>query len=208
MGVQRFAAVGQSVGAPHALACAHGLPDRVIVVVPVNSLIPVVWQPALAVDALPSERFPLLTGRATPVLRLMLRMWGLLLRPDTLTPGRFARLLSLPPEDRRLLENGELWMLVSGAVREGTRQDRQIAMREMAALYAPAGWGFDPFSLEVPVVPFLGEKVGGVEFARRIVAGSRSSESHIERFPGGHMGSAAPEVADRIVTVVARNGKA
>jgi 2-polyprenyl-6-methoxyphenol hydroxylase-like FAD-dependent oxidoreductase len=207
LGVDRFASVGQSAGAPHALACAHALPDRVSVAVPVNSLIPVLWQPALAVDALPSERFPLLTGRATPVLRLLLRVWGLLLRPRTLTPGRFARLLRLPPEDRRLLENSELWMLVCEAIREGTRQDRQIAMREMSSLYAPAGWGFDPYSLKVPVVPFLGEKVGGVEFARRIVAGSPAAESHLERFPGGHMGSAAQEVGERIVALVARSGK-
>jgi pimeloyl-ACP methyl ester carboxylesterase len=203
LGIRRFAAVGQSAGAPHALACAHALPDRVSVAVPINSLIPVVWQPELAVDALPSERFPLLTRRATPMLRLLLRGWGLLLRPQTLTPGRFARLLGLPPEDRRLLERSELWMLVSGAIREGTRQDRQIAMRELSLLYAPAGWGFDPYSLEVPVVPFLGERVGGLEFARRIVAGSRAAGSHIERFPGGHMGSIAHEVGERIVAAVA-----
>jgi pimeloyl-ACP methyl ester carboxylesterase len=203
LGILRFAAVGQSAGAPHALACAHALPDRVSVAVPVNSLIPVVWQPELAVDAFPSERFPLLTRRATTVLRLLLRAWGLLLRPRTLTPDRFARLLDLPPEDRRLLQDRELWALVSGAIREGTRQDRQIAMRELSLLYAPAGWGFDPYSLGVPVVPFLGERVGGLEFARRIVAGTRAAGSHIVRFPGGHMGSIAPAAGERILAAVA-----
>jgi pimeloyl-ACP methyl ester carboxylesterase len=203
LGIRRFAAVGQSVGAAHALACAHALPDRVSAAIPINSLIPLVWQPELAVDALPAERFPLLAGRATPILRVMLRAWGLLLRPGTLTPSRFARLLSLPPEDRRLLQRSELWTVVSDAIREGTRQDRQIAMREMSSLYAPAGWGFDPYTLTVPVVPFLGRKCGGAEFARRIVAGSRAVGSRIERFDGGHMGFIVPEVADRIVKTVA-----
>jgi hypothetical protein len=57
------------------------------------------------------------------MLGLMLRARGRLLRPQTLTPRRLARLLSLPPEDRLLLDNSELWTLVSGAIREGTRQD-------------------------------------------------------------------------------------
>lgn len=100
LGIDRFAVVGQSVGAAHALVCGHALPGRVSLAVPINSLIPVVWQPELAADALPSERFPLLFGRATAVLRLALRVWGLLLRPRTLTPRRFSRLLGLPPEDR------------------------------------------------------------------------------------------------------------
>lgn len=202
LGIQRFAAVGQSIGAAHALACAAALPHRVSVAMPINSLIPVVWQPELAVDALPSERFPLLFGRATPILRLALRVWGLMLRPQTLTPGRFARLLGLPPQDRRLLADPELWTLVSAAIREGTRQDRQIAMREMSALYAPGGWGFDPYDLAVPVVVFLGEQVGGVEFARRIVAGCRVAGARIERFPGGHMGTIAPTLRARIVEAV------
>lgn len=74
-------------------------------------------------------------------------------------------------------------------------------MREMSALYAPAGWGFDPYSLKVPVVAFLGEKTGGLEFARRITAGSPASR--IERFPGGHMGAIAASVAERVVATVA-----
>jgi pimeloyl-ACP methyl ester carboxylesterase len=203
LGIGRFAAVGQSAGAPHALACAHALPGRVSVAIPINSLIPVVWQPDLAIDALPSERFPLLTRRVPPLLRLMLGAWGLYLRPRTLTPGRFARLLSLPPHDRRLLRDAGLWALVAGAISEGTRQDRLIAMRELSSLYAPAGWGFDPYSLKVPVVPFIGDQAGGLEFARRIVSGSRAATSRIERFPGGHMGTIAPGVGDRISAVVA-----
>jgi hypothetical protein len=45
--------------------------------------------------------------------------------------------------------------------------------------------------------------VGGLEFARRLVAGSRAAGSHIERFPGGHMGLIAPEVGERIVAAAA-----
>lgn len=201
--VERFAVVGQSVGGPHALAVAHALADRVIVAIPMNSLVPIAWDPTLAVDAHPSERFPLLARKAPPLLRALLSVWGLLLRPKSLNPARWGRLLGLPPGDRALLADPPTWRLVSSAIREGTRQDRQIAMRELTLLYDRSGWGFDPYSLSVPVVPFLGEHVGGAEFARRIVAGCRADGARIERFPGGHMGTTAPEVPERVVAVVA-----
>lgn len=202
LGIARFACVGQSAGAAHALACAHALPDRVSIAVPVNCLIPVVWQRDLAVDTFPSERFPLMTGGFTPLLRLLLRIWGLLLRPRTLTPDRFARLLDLPAEDRRLLGDPELWTVVSTAIHEGTFQDRHIAVRELSTLYSRRGWGFDPYALTVPVVALLGEKVGGAEFARRIVTGTCAAGSRTERFPGGHLSFLAPSVVGRIVEVV------
>lgn len=155
------------------------------------------------VTALTSERFPLLARRAAPLMRLVLGVWGLLLRPRTLSPARFSRLLSLPPRDRSLIEDPDTWARIAATIREGTRQDRQIAMRELSLLYERDGWGFDPYSSRVPVVCFLGEHAGGGEFARRLTAGSTAPDAQVERFPGGHMGQLAPAVRDRIIHTAA-----
>jgi pimeloyl-ACP methyl ester carboxylesterase len=205
LGIKRFAVVGQSVGGVHALACAAALPaDRLSVAVAINSSVPIAWNPELIVDALPHEKFPMMARFVPLAMRTMLRGWGRLLRPQTLTVKRFATLLTLPAHDRALLSDPVLWQVVASAIREGTRQDRQIAMRELSLVYEKTGWGFDPFSLPTPVVYFLGEEVGGAEFARRIVAGCRAEGARVERFPGGHMGQVASEVTERVIETVVR----
>jgi pimeloyl-ACP methyl ester carboxylesterase len=140
LGLDRFAVVGVSGGAPYALACLKGLPRRVPAAVLVSGLGPV-GEPGLLAEMGPLPRQALRMSRRAPWL--VRWFFGLRLRRFRNDPEAFlSRLmrtwsrsdqqLFTRPEVRRFFLNDLREVLLQGRGPEGMVQELQLYQR----------WGF------------------------------------------------------------------
>lgn len=154
LGWGSFPVIGVSGGAPYALACAAGMPQRLTRVAVVAGMAPP--------DAPDGTRGMRWIGRlelflarywpaaAKPPLRLAVRAtlkhpWGL---PDWVTGA-------MPEADRRIMARPEVAMLYRSSVRESVRQGIDGAAWELTLLARP--WGFWLDRLATPVSLWHGE---------------------------------------------------
>ena len=146
LGIATADVIGWSGGAPHALACAAALPERVRTVVTIGALVPVdkpgrVKEIKLLADRILfplSRRAPLLAACVMQAIRLGGR--HLLLR---------SLLRSLPSAaDRALVSSGSL-ADATDFFFEAMRQGASGIVADYVVMGAP--WGFDPADVSRPV---------------------------------------------------------
>ena len=152
LGIERFAVVGRSGGAPHALACAALLPERVVRAAALVSLAPrdlmgdaawyrdmskrnVSWYQA-------AER-----GLAEYTERVSGPMEAIRADPDKHLPYEDPE---LPKSDRAVISDYGLKVMLSENFTEGLRNSPDGWIDDTLALIGP--WGFDPAGINVPVL--------------------------------------------------------
>jgi pimeloyl-ACP methyl ester carboxylesterase len=182
LGLERFAVVGVSTGAPYALACAHALPDRVTAAAAVSSLSPwgvrggVPLRLRLALGAL--RRAPRTCTRlGDSVVRLLERHPGLLLR---------AMVSGAPDADRSLLDDpaaSQTAALSFLAAARGTGVGEMITDYRLCT----ASWGFEPREIATRVHVWHGRRDQLVPVGHAAALAAAIPDSRIELDPDdGH----------------------
>ncbi|NUR03388.1 MAG: alpha/beta fold hydrolase [Streptomyces sp.] len=154
-GLERFAVVGRSGGAPHALACAALLPDRVTRAAALVSLAPkdaegLDWFAGMAQSNIAEFR----TAFADPerfAARLIPRSTAI--RED---PARLLEELrrELTDDDRRIVSDTGIRAMLLRNYHEALRTSPYGWIDDALALCRP--WGFDPAGIQVPVLLWHG----------------------------------------------------
>ncbi|MFD3933364.1 alpha/beta fold hydrolase [Streptomyces sp. NPDC058614] len=157
LGLDSFAVVGRSGGAPHALACAALLPDRVTRAAALVGLAPrdaegLDWFAGMA----PSNVNEFRTASTDPerfVARLIPRSAAI--RSD---PARLLEDLrsELTEDDRLIVSDTGMRSMMLRTFREALRTSPYGWIDDALALTGP--WGFDPADIRVPVLLWHGGK--------------------------------------------------
>ena len=183
--IDRFAILGVSGGAPHALACAWALPHRVAAVALVSGLGPMDHPGAYEGMNRSAGRVMFLADRVPWACRLLV---GSVVAADRLRPGTVLRglLKALPAPDRIVASRPEVRRSLLESYALAFRQGTRGQLRDWAIL--AGSWGFRPEKLTVPVRLFHGEiddrvPLHHAEHLARVVP-----DSHLTVYPGeGHM---------------------
>jgi len=170
LGIDTFAVVGESGGAPYAAACAALMPNRVRALGLVGCLAPVDDPSMLAALSTPL-RMMFRMARSTPILlRLLLGLNLRAMRSGGAKAG--ARMAASFPEPDRalLLERAEIRDGFMACFAESCRQGTAGPTWDLRLIGGP--WGFDLATIRVPVLVWHGEQDGNVPIAhgRRLVA--------------------------------------
>jgi len=155
LGIERFAVVGTSGGAPYALACAAYLPDRVTRVCLVSAMGPV--EDPLALKGFdPVRRLSLrLARRRSPIIRSVLhRAVGPLIARHA---DRFVALLAngCAASDRPVLALRDVQRQIAASFREGLRHGGSGAARDLELYAAP--WALPLHRIAAPIDLWHGE---------------------------------------------------
>jgi len=201
LGIDSFAVIGISGGAPYALACAAALPARVTQVCLVSPMGPVDDDAALR-DFDPLRRASLrLAARRSPL------MYGLLRRAVgpliALNADRFVAALakSCGPVDRATLERAEVQAEIAASFREGLRRSAAGAARDLELYAAP--WSIALARIRAPIDLWHGDADGIIPIwlARRLATQLPTAttrflpgEGHYS-LPLGHLDTILREIA-------------
>ncbi|MFJ1604700.1 alpha/beta fold hydrolase [Streptomyces sp. NPDC088253] len=157
LGLDRFAVVGRSGGAPHALACAAVLPDRVTRAAALVTLAPrdaegLDWFAGMAASNIDEFR----TAFTDPdrfVARLIPRSAAI--RSD---PARLLEELreDLTDDDRSIVSDNGIRSMLMRNYQEALRTSPYGWIDDALAL--TGAWGFDPAEIRVPVLLWHGAK--------------------------------------------------
>ncbi|UUU34146.1 alpha/beta hydrolase [Streptomyces sp. CA-210063] len=157
LGLDRFAVVGRSAGAPHALACAALMPSRVT---RAAALVPLAPPDAEGLDWFagmsPSNVDEFRTAVTDPerfVARLIPRSHAI--RSD---PARLLEELrqDLTDDDRKIVSDNGIRSMLMRNYLEALRASPYGWIDDALALTGP--WGFDPAHIPVPVMLWHGGK--------------------------------------------------
>lgn len=157
IGLERFAVIGRSGGAPHALACAAQLPDRVTRAAALVSLAPwgaagLDWFNGMAgsnVDAFA-------TAASEPEL-LITRLVENAAKIKENPASQFADLSAEMPEpDRRMMADVGIRRLLAENSQEALRYGPDGWIDDVLAFCSP--WGIDVSDIKVPVLLWAGEE--------------------------------------------------
>ena len=154
-GLERFAVVGWSGGAPYALATAHELPDRVTRVGLVAPLAPLAGTP-FAGELSPAMRRRARIARTLPWLvwlTVVAETRAFARNPERALRRAFAR---APAADRAVLDDPALRGMLLDSRREAYRQGPTRLLDDALLYLRP--WGFDPADVRVPVRLWHGEE--------------------------------------------------
>nr|WP_229711910.1 alpha/beta hydrolase [Streptomyces daqingensis] len=157
LGVDRFAVVGRSAGAPHALACAALLPERVTRVAALVSLAPVDaegldWYEGMAESNIDDFRTAVRDPEGL-ARRLIPRSEAI--RTD---PAHLIEALrdELTDDDLRILSDTGLRSMLLRTYVEAVRRSPYGWIDDALALCSP--WGFDPAEVRTPVLLWHGRR--------------------------------------------------
>lgn len=156
LGLGRFAVLGVAVGAPHALAVAAALGDRVTAVAAVAAAGPIDAPGALEAMS-PANRTLYRLVRSAPALVSVLAIPNsreMRRRPDRAL-DRAARARDLPASDREQMADERLRALAIEAAPEAFRQGVRGFVHEARLYVRP--WGFDLAAVAAPVQLWHGE---------------------------------------------------
>jgi pimeloyl-ACP methyl ester carboxylesterase len=162
LGIERFAVMGCSAGAPHALALAAAAPQRVTSAVLLN----------MAGDS----RDPAF-GAVSPLLRLALRLIAF---PPV--RRRYLARVMRDPAGAITARGGPSWL--GDAIAEGMRQGPAAASRDME-IVRHGGWPASPRRLLQPLHLFQGVDDPLIGYAHRLAADLPGAR--LTTIPGGHL---------------------
>jgi pimeloyl-ACP methyl ester carboxylesterase len=184
LGIERFGVLGVSGGAPHALACALALPQRVRRLGVVSGVAPPeCWAPSSRSGRL-EQAVALLMRTGGTVLRLLVGLVLALVRRATGPALRAYRLL-LPPADRRIVADPELAQQLQDEIRRQPRTAAASVVQDLRLFARP--WGLDVTDLAVPTDVWHGDadRAVPVEHARSLA--TRIPGARFHEHPGsGH----------------------
>ncbi|HKJ08512.1 MAG TPA: alpha/beta hydrolase [Gammaproteobacteria bacterium] len=194
LGVDRFAVLGVSGGAPYALACAWQLADRVTAAALVCALGPMDSSDALRDMAWP-ERFMLTSARCRPgLVRCVVGMlaWWIRRNPEGFLIG-IARMAPAP--DRAVLQRPLVRTVLARSMEESVRGGTAGVLSDLRTYTRP--WGFDVRDLDLPLQLWHGERdrTVPVQAARRLARRLPRSRFHVldgeghYSLPLNHMGA-------------------
>jgi pimeloyl-ACP methyl ester carboxylesterase len=185
LGVSRFSVAGGSGGGPYALACAWGMPDRVIRAAVISGVGPydvpditsgMRWQNRVAFRL--GARFPAL---ASAIARSMHR--GFTQNPER-TIDALARAMS--PADAEIIQRPDVRKLLIADMTEAFRQGSRGAAWDIVLLGRP--WGFSLREIAPEVHLWQGEADTLVPPAMGRYQASQIPHSHLTLLPGeGHL---------------------
>lgn len=188
--IQRFIVAGFSGGGPHALAVAHGLPDRVIAVGSIAGAGPIGSRDARKAlkQANPVNRLIFALARKAPgLLSPLIAQHAYAVRRH---PGkvidRATRDKSLPEADRLVMTGPALRERMMAAASEAFRQGVRGTVHEAHICARP--WGFDPAAIKPPVHIWHGDQDTNVPVAMARYLAGRIPGSSVTIYPGeGHL---------------------
>jgi len=159
LGIDTFAVLGGSGGAPYAAACGALIPDRVRAIGLVGGIAPLDAPGVLASMSRPL-RIMCHLARFAPLLlrglfRLNLRAVG---RGGQ--HGNDRMIASFPEPDRSLMRRPEVHQGFLGCFQEACRQGTRGPVWDLSLMAQP--WGFDLSAITVPVLLWHGERDGNV----------------------------------------------
>jgi pimeloyl-ACP methyl ester carboxylesterase len=169
LGLDRFGILGASGGAPHALACALALPDRIRRLSVVSGVAPPsCWAPSPRSGRLEQAVAVLMRSGGT-VLRLLIALVLAVIRH---APGPALRLYRtvLPPADRRIVADPSLAQQLREEIRRQPRTTAAAVVQDLQLFSRP--WGFDVSAVTVPTDLWHGgaDRAVPVQHARALAA--------------------------------------
>jgi pimeloyl-ACP methyl ester carboxylesterase len=190
LGIQRFVVAGFSGGGPHALAVAHGLPDRVIAVGSIAGAGPIDTRYARRAlkHANPANRLIFTLARTAPGLLspvIALHAHGMKRHPVKVVRSS-ARATSLPEADRLAMTDPELQERIVAAAPEAFRQGIRGVVYEVGISAQP--WGFDLAAIKPPVHIWHGDQDSNAPVAMARHLAGQIPGSRLIIYPGeGHL---------------------
>ncbi|WP_433225035.1 alpha/beta fold hydrolase [Microtetraspora malaysiensis] len=160
LGVPRFAAVGRSGGAPHALACAALLGERVTRAAALQPLAPrdaegLDWFDGM-VRSNVVEYIAAITGAHSGDRLVSARLGSAAMQIRADPAGKVVGLYEQVPEsDRRVVSDHGIRRMLVANFAEGLRETADGWVDDVLAF--AGGWGFDPAAIGVPTLVWHGE---------------------------------------------------
>jgi pimeloyl-ACP methyl ester carboxylesterase len=200
LGHDRFTIVGLSGGGPYALACAHELPERVVAVGLLGSLVPTAGEDAV------SEGLVALSHRFNALLNLLRRplglgLWGFMRAVNPLSHQivqGFARMM--PEGDRRVLTDPALEAVFVDDLTVGSQRQFQGFVNDLILIGRP--WGFRLADVAVPVRWWHGDADPFVPLEQARRAAAKLPDAELLVRPGeSHLGDWA--AADEVLAALA-----
>jgi pimeloyl-ACP methyl ester carboxylesterase len=190
LGIKRFLVAGFSGGGPHALAVAHGLPDRVIAAGCIAGAAPISTRDTRKAlrHANPANRLILALARKAPTL-----LWPLIAqhahsmkRHPVKVLDNTARARSLPEADRLALADPHLRAQIIATAAEAFRQGARGTVHEAHICARP--WGFNPATIQRPVHIWHGDQDTNAPVAMAQHLAEQIPSSSVTIYPGeGHL---------------------
>jgi pimeloyl-ACP methyl ester carboxylesterase len=187
LGIERFLVAGFSGGGPHALAVAHGLPDRVIAAGSIGGAGPIETWDALKDMNRVNRRIFTLARKAPALLRPVFAQhaYGMKRHPAKVLQGA-AHDSSLPQADREAMTSPRLRELITTAAPEALRQGVRGVVHEVRICAQP--WGFDLAAIKPPVCIWHGDEDTNVPVAMARHLAARIPDSSLTIYRGeGHL---------------------
>ena len=184
LGIDRFAVVGNSGGAPYVAACAYAIPERLTRVALVAGGAPA-DAPDVRRGMSRDRRLGYRVARHTPwLLRVAVWAFG---NPQR-DPEKFFERYNgaLPPSDQALLARPEARREKIAAYAEATRAGLRGFAHEIALFARP--WGFPLEGIRIPVLLWHGEEDTSTPVSMARYVESAIPDCRAVYFPGeGHM---------------------
>lgn len=202
LGIDRFAVLGISGGAPYVVACAGAIPERLTAIGIVCGL-GRADRSEYTAHMNPVARASFAVARAAPALsRLLTRALAPLLRNS---PGLMLRLLAaqLPPPDREVLSRPEVFGMFADSFREGLRQGGRGVALDLT-LYAQP-WQTVVETIRVPCHLWHGDAdtTVPVEMGRRLAEALPDCRARF--YPGeGHFSLPVRKLEEILAILAAR----
>jgi pimeloyl-ACP methyl ester carboxylesterase len=187
LGIERFGVAGFSGGGPHALAVAHGLPDRVIAAGSISGA-GSIGTPGARKDMNRANRLIFTLARTAPALLrpvVAQHAYGTKRHPAKVL-NNAARDRRLPAADREAMMNPRLRELMMTAAPEAFRHGVRGVVHEARICAQP--WGFDPATIKPAVWLWHGDQDANVPVAMAQHLATRIPGSSLRIYPGeGHL---------------------
>jgi pimeloyl-ACP methyl ester carboxylesterase len=154
LGIREFYVAGHSAGGPHALACAHQLPERVIAGAAISSVAPM-SRPGAYEGMPPLNQLLARSARQAPwITRLIRRITRGMVMGDV-EKATQQMMYSIPDSDKDVLHSPQNVEIMVSAIREGFRQgSRWVAQDD---ILVNQEWGFDLASVKPRIDIWHGE---------------------------------------------------
>ena len=186
LGIERFRVLGFSGGGPYALAAAHRLPERVVAAAVVAGGGPVEGKESLAgmnrINRLIFGLARVAPGALRPLVAVQAR--GMKRRPEKIVE-QAARDRHLPQADRDVFSDPRVRELMVAAGPEAFLQGGRAVVQEVGLI--ARSWGFDPATIEPPVLIWHGDADTHVPVALARAVAARIPGSRLVTYPDeGH----------------------